>query len=217
MVAFTLAGACALAAFVVVRGLAERAASAGTPEAGTVSVVVAARDVAAGATLTAEDLTTGDVPAPAPVAALTDVTEAVGRVAVTPFLAGEPVSTTRLARDGGALTVSVPAGEVAVTLGVESVPDGLSAGDHVDVLATYTAARPYTSTVAGDLRVLTVERAEGGSFGAGPTAVARITFVTAPEVARALVGADATATLALAVRGYASVVVPSVAPSVGPS
>ena len=206
MVAFALAGVCALAAFLVVRGLAERAASAGARATRTVSVVVTARDVAAGATLTAEDVTTGEVPEPAPAAALTEAAAAVGHVAVTPFLAGEAVTATRLAQDGGALTVSVPAGQVAVTLGVESVPDGLSAGDHVDVLATYTAARPYTSTVAEDLRVLAVRRADGGSFGAGSAALTRITFVTAPEVARALVGADATATLALAVHGYTSVV-----------
>ncbi|MGZ4149476.1 MAG: Flp pilus assembly protein CpaB, partial [Actinomycetota bacterium] len=161
------------------------------------------------ATLAAEDVTTGTVPDPPPPGALTDVADAIGRVAVTPFLAGEPVVQTRLAEDGGALTASVPAGEVAVTLGIESVPDGLSAGDRVDVLATYTAARPYTSTVAEDLRVLKVQRADGGSFGPGAAATTRVTFVTAPEVARALVGADATATLAIAVRGYVSISTPS--------
>jgi Flp pilus assembly protein CpaB len=207
-VAFTVAGMCALGAFVVVRGLAERAASAGTPQVGAVTLVVTARDVAAGATLTADDVTTGEVVGPAPPGALTDVAAAVGRVAVTPFLAGEAITATRLAEGGGKLTVSVPAGEVAVTLGVESVPDGLSAGDRVDVLATYTAARPYTSTVAEDLRVLTVRSADGGSFGAGSAAVTRITFVTTPDIARALVGADATATLALAVRGSTSVAQP---------
>jgi Flp pilus assembly protein CpaB len=209
-VAFTLAGVCALGAFVVVRGLAERAAMAGPSQERNVTVVVAARDVDAGATLTADDVATGSVPGPPPPGALTDAAEAVGHVAVTPFLAGETVVTTRLAEDGGTLTVSVPDGEVAVTLAIESAPDGLSAGDRVDVLATYTAARPYTSTVAEDLRVLRVQRAESGSFGAaGGGAATRVTFVTAPEVARALVGADATATLALAVRGYVSLATPS--------
>ncbi len=210
--AFTLAGVFALGAFIVVRGVAERAASAGPPQERTVTVVVAARDVGAGATLTADDVATGSVPGPPPPGALTDAAEAVGHVAVTPFLTGETVVTTRLAEDGGALTASVPDGEVAVTLGIESAPDGLSAGDRVDVLATYTAARPYTSTVAEDLRVLRVQRAEGGSFGADGGAATRVTFVTAPEVARALVGADATATLALAVRGYVSLATPSPAP-----
>ena len=87
-------------------------------------------------------------------------------------------------------------------------PPGITAGDRVDVYATYATARPYTAVVADDVAVLGVDRSAsdlGGGGGVGALTVAVDAF-TAQELARA----DATAVLAVAVRGYVPVtIVPS--------
>ena len=87
---------------------------------------------------------------------------------------------------------------------MDAVPEGLVVGDHVDVFATYAGARPYTSTVAEDVRVLAIASEDGGAFAVTEEGT-KITFIATPEVARALAGADASAILALALRGPSSV------------
>jgi Flp pilus assembly protein CpaB len=198
-----LAAACAGISFVLVRGEVSRAAaSVGAPET---PVVVAARSIDAGSTLAVDDLAVRSVPvAVALPATLSAPDAAVGRVAVTPFVTGEPITGTRLAPIGGALASSLPAGSRAVTLGVDAVPEGLAAGDHVDVFATYAGARPYTSTVAEDVRVLAIASEDGGAFAVTEEGT-KITFIATPEVARTLAGADASAILALALRSPSSV------------
>lgn len=191
---------CAVLAFIVVRDLADRAARPGD-RAATVPVVVAAGDLAPGHELTAEDLEMAELPSPAPPAGIVDVAEALGRVTVTPFLAGEPITVTRLAEDGGALVASVPPGALGVVLRVDALPDGLAPGDRVDVLATFTAARPYTTTVAEDVTVLQVPAPGQGPLGTGSGGT-QVVVVASPEVARQLVQASATGTVAIAVRGY---------------
>ena len=70
--------------------------------AGLVAVVVAQRDVAAGATLAADDLATADYPgALAPPGALTVPGSAVGRQLTGPMRRGEVVTTSRLVPRGG--------------------------------------------------------------------------------------------------------------------
>jgi Flp pilus assembly protein CpaB len=196
---FVLAGVCAVTAFVLVRDLAARARSAGpTP---TIAVVVAASDLPAGHELGTDDVELVEIPSPAPPAAVVDPSDVVGAVTVTPFRAGETVSMTRLATRGGPLVVEVPPGMLGVTLGVEALPDGLQPGDRIDVLATYTSARPYTTTVATDVPVLDMPGVGGGLAAAG-TSGSRILVIASPEIARQLVQANATGTLAVAVRGY---------------
>jgi Flp pilus assembly protein CpaB len=195
---FLLAFGCAALAFVLVRDLATRAG--GAPVTATVSVVVAARDLQAGWELTAGDVELAEMPMPAGPAALTAVADAIGRVTVTPLVTGEAVTATRLAEAGGPLVTSVPPGLLGVTLGVEALPNGLVPGDRIDVLATFTSARPYTTTVAEDVPVLRVPRGGDGAFDAGASE-AQVLIVASPEVARQLVQADATGVLAIAVRG----------------
>jgi pilus assembly protein CpaB len=190
-----LAGA---ASYLLVHAYAARLEAGGGP---TASTVVAVGEVTAGAILTEADVDLRQVPLVAlPPATLTRLDDALGRLTVTPFVPGEPVTATRLAAEGGPLTAAVPPGQVGVTLGVDAAADGIVAGDLVDVLATYGGDRPYTATVAGSLRVLRATVDAGQAFGA--EGAARFTFATTPDVARALVRADATAVLAVVVRGY---------------
>jgi len=196
-VLWTLAATCAAISFVLVRGEASRAA---TSDASEIPVVVAAHDIDAGSALGGDDLIVRSVPPAAELPATFAAPDAaIGRVAVTSFLAGEPITSTRLAAVGGALASSLPPGSVAVTLGVDAAPDGLVAGDHVDVFATYAGARPYTTTVAEDVRVLAIGAGDGGAFAVSERGT-RITFTAAPDIARTLAGADASAVLALALR-----------------
>ena len=191
-----LAVACAIASFALVQAEAERAATGSG--SGGAQVVVAARPIQAGATLTEGDLEMRVLPQ-APPAALSSVDLAVGKVAVTPFLPDEPVVHTRLTDAGGPLTASVPPGRVAMSVGVQSLPGGLAAGDRVDILATFAAARPNTSLVAEDVRVMDVGSAEGLT---GSSRGTQVLLELEPAAARGLAQAEATGVLAIVVRGY---------------
>jgi pilus assembly protein CpaB len=193
-----LAVGCAGISFVLVRGEASRAATG--IDAPQIPVVVAAHDIDAGSALGADDLSVRLMPVTAELPATFPTPDgAIGRVAATSFLTGEPITSTRLAPTGGALASSLPSGAVALTLGVDAAPDGLVVGDHVDVFATYAGARPYTSTVAEDVRVLAIAGGDEGAFAVNERGT-RITFTASPDVARTLAGADASAVLALALR-----------------
>lgn len=203
---FVVAGGCAALAFVSVRDLAARAAAGeGVP---TAPLVVVARDVVAGSLLGPDDLQVAEVVEPVPPGSLTDPAEAAGALAVTPFVAGEVVTRTRIAQPGSALAARIPPGFLGVTIAVGALPEGLSAGDRVDVLATFTSARPYTASVASDVPVLHVPSSSDAAFGAAAEG-AEILVLASPEVARQLVQANATGALAVAVRGYEPLAVTS--------
>jgi Flp pilus assembly protein CpaB len=180
--------------------VAQMQAAQGAGQGAGVSVVVAARDLEPGATIATGDVEVAPLDAAAvPPAAITDPTEPIGRLTLTPFAQGEVLTTTRLALAAGPASRSVPPGSVGVTLTPDASPAGLGGGDRVDVLATYATARPYTSAVAEDVVVLSV--AEGGAaFGQGSGPV--VTLLLDPYVAREVVRADVTAHVSLVVRGY---------------
>ncbi len=136
------------------------------PEAGT-EVVVAARSLAAGSTLTQADLTRVQVEAErAPPRAVADP---VGRVLAGPLDVGEAVSETRLV--GPALSDLAP-GRVPVPV---RLPDAemvalLRVGDRVDLLAADPAAGAGAgaSLVAAGVDVLALPvGGAGGTAGAG--------------------------------------------------
>lgn len=196
---FAVAAMCGVLALVSVRDVARRAAI--EDRAPTVTVVIAAGDIPAGTLVEADQLTAGPVAAPGPPGALTDPRSVTGALALTSFVEGEPVTSSRLARPAGPLVSRVPPGLLGVPIAVAALPEGLRAGDRVDVLATFTTARPYTTTVATDVAVLGV----GAGGGAGPLTDGGdrgLLVLTSPEVARQLVQAAATGSLAIAVRGY---------------
>lgn len=195
VVAFTVAGVCAAGAFLATDAAGRPALDAvGEPT----PVLVAAADLTPGEALDVADLAVTTLPdAIVPPGALTDPTQASGRIAVTAFETGEVITPARLTSAGGPLTASVPPGLVAIAVSPDSSPTGIRPGDRVDVVATYLTARPYAAMVGEDLTVLQV--AEAGASG---TTSPPLTLLTDAFTATELARADATATLSVAVRGY---------------
>jgi Flp pilus assembly protein CpaB len=153
----------------------------------TVPVLVAARDLAAGSVLTADDLTAAAYsPQTVPSRVAGDP---IGRVLAAPLRRGEPVTDVRLVgpslTDGYDGLVAVPvrlpdAGSVAL----------LQVGDHIDLVAT----DPETSaarTIAPGVPVVALPRSDEQADGAGISG--RLVVVgasrnVAEEIAAAAVG-----------------------------
>jgi pilus assembly protein CpaB len=195
-VVFLVAAAvCAFAAFSLMRGYAARLDALRPALGPTVPVLVAARDVARGATLTTPDLEVLELPeAVAPPGALRETTHAVGRTTLTALAPGEAVTSTRLVGgDGGTLASLVPPGLRAVPIEVATVPDGLVVGDRIDVVATYGEGRMYAETVGHELELLVAPGAgdDGaaaiGGQGDGTQLVVLADATTASRLARSSV------------------------------
>jgi pilus assembly protein CpaB len=195
LLSFVLAAACATAAFLLVRAQAARL-DALAPGPRT-QVVVAARDLPAGARLEADDVRV-EPRLQAPPAAIGAVGQALGTTLVAPIAAGEPVTTTRI--DRSALAASLAPGRLLVQIQVAGIPRGLSPADRVDVFATFAGARPYTTVVGSDLRVLGTQAGASAFDGASLTT---LTLEVDTTTARTLLGAAASGTLGVAVRAAA--------------
>lgn len=170
-----------------------------------VPVVVVARDLAAGTTLTGSDVRTVGLPAVAvPAGTVGEVRAVVGRVVAGPVRRGEPLTDARLLGPG--LTAGLDAGEstaVPVRLADPDTAALVRAGDRVDVLGTPVQGDTGRSgdAPAGDavmiatgVRVLAVLRGKEAADGA-------LLFVAAePSVGRRLAGAAARQRLTVAVR-----------------
>jgi Flp pilus assembly protein CpaB len=185
---------CAFAAYSLMRGYAARLDALRPALGPTVPVLVAARDVARGATLTASDLEVLELPqAVAPPGAIPETTHGLGRTTLTALAAGEAVTTTRLVGgDGGPLAALVPPGLRAVPIEVPTVPAGLVAGDRVDVVATYGEGRMYAETVGQELELLVAppgddDAAAVGGQGDGTQLVVLADPTTASRLARSSV------------------------------
>jgi Flp pilus assembly protein CpaB len=208
-VLFGVAGALSLVSFLVVRGEVERADRARRAAGPMAAVVVAAHDLDAGAAIGPTDIRLAEIPGVyLPPAAVTSANDAVGLVSSGPVRAGEVLVTTRLA--ASTFGANLGLGDVAVTVGVSSVPDGLSPADRVDVYATYAGERPYTTLVGEDLHVLSIAEPERGFEGSGPTPV---TLDVDPETARQLLQAAAAGSLGLAARATST---PTASPEMMP-
>jgi pilus assembly protein CpaB len=156
------AGVCLLLALASAAGSADQRRRPAT----SVPVVVAARDLPAGATLTAKDLTVARwPPGTVPAGAQPEPAAFLGRRAAGPVVAREPITATRLV--GAALTRGLPAGTVAapVVLDDPHAADVVHAGDRVTVLETprpddaglsASAAPARVGTVATRVRALAV-------------------------------------------------------------
>src|SRR5262245_65250433 len=159
----SIAAACAIVSFLLVRGDAARAGGADPASGPAVPVVVATRDLQPGTALTSDDLRVMQFPAAfAPPAALTSPDDASGLIVGAAVAQGEPLSSARLGRSF--LAESVAAGRLIVSATFGSIPDGLTIWDRVDAFATFGGARPYTTLVGEDLRVLRIE-ATANTFG----------------------------------------------------
>ena len=131
----------------------------------TVTVAAAARDLPAGAILTASDLTTTPMLSDSVTVELRDPDAAIGRVLLAPLHAREPLSATRLldARN-------VPAGHafVPVVLSQPELARMLRSGDRIDVISAHgvsTAAHVVAVDVSGNASTILVDVPEGIAAG----------------------------------------------------
>ena len=195
----SVAAACGLASFLLVRADASGASGQRAVAGPGVGVTVATHDIEAGATLTAADLRLTQMPpAFAPPGSIISPGAAVGLVAQNSIAEGEALSLSRLGRS--VLAGSVGPGRLVVTAGFASVPQGLTTADRVDVFATFGGARPFTELVGEDLRVLRIDATSDALSDTGTA----VTLDVDAGTARQLLQADATGTLALVARGMAT-------------
>jgi pilus assembly protein CpaB len=168
-IAVVFAATATLSVFLYARGLQENAETS----TDTVGVVVVAQDIPSDTEL--DGLLSGgaleiqQVPADLVVSnAVTDLNELKGESTASPILAGEQLSSTRLAGSqdlpGGVL--SIPKGMQGMTVALESqrVIGGnvLAAGDHVAIHATFPNEK-HTVVISSDAQVLRVFSAAAGT------------------------------------------------------
>lgn len=184
-----------------------RAAAASGWNGPDVAVVAARSAVARGATLRTDQLGVTHVPKEfAPTGAIARVSQAAGRVALAALAPGEVVTETRLGRvREGPVASLTPEGLRAFAVPA-SLPRGtVVAGDHVDVLATYTSGQPHTEVAAADVEVLTVLAPPNGNAGGLPGATGSgdarslLVLLVSPDQAQQLASATAFAALSIAV------------------
>lgn len=151
----------------------------------TTSVIVAATDLSAGASLAAADLTARALPADAaPDGAVTDETDLVGQVLAAPVRRGEPLTDVRLV---GASLAAYGEGRVGtpVRIADPGVAALLRPGVLVDVLAVRTAggldATGPARVVAARVRVVSKP-----ATGSGATSGTLVVVAATPEQAAAL-------------------------------
>lgn len=194
--AVVFAATATLGVFLYARGLQENAETT----TDTVGVVVVSQDIPSGTEL--DGLLSGgalevqQVPAELVVSnAVTNLAELEGETTASPILAGEQVSSTRLAGSqdlpGGVL--SIPKGMQGITVALESqrVVGGnvLNSGDHVAIYATFQNEK-HTVVVSSDAQILRVSRAAEGTTATATTQSGTgnsVTLALDPEEAQKLV------------------------------
>lgn len=219
--AFLCAAGAALLAYLALSSASARPAPQAMPEE-RVAVVVAARAIAPGAVIGEGDVALRQA-APGQLAegALTQLEQALGRVALYPIARGEQVLRQRLAPEGvgaGDAAAALPAGRVGVAVKVapETAAGGLlRPGDRVDVAAALPVGGAggqetwVACTVARDVPVLAVgsevaRPEEGGVLargGKGAPDAATGTLAASPEQALAIWAASQKGRLSLLLRG----------------
>jgi len=186
-------------AFVVMRGYAgrERALERGlgTPT----TVVVATVDASRGAVLSPAMLSRVQWPSTyTPPSAVRDPRQASGRILLADVDRGQVLTTSLLAPEGGAVASLIPQGLRAVAV-PSSLPRGaVSAGDHVDVLATFPGARAHVETVATGLEVLRVLPSSGSAGADAQGSSATLLVQVEPSQAEELAYARAFAAVSIA-------------------
>ena len=170
-----------------------------------VEVVVAARDLPAGAALQPRDVRLVSRPAGAvPEGALVTVPDAAGRAVASPVRRGEVLTDVRLV--GPSLLDGLGPGLVATPVRVADADAAAlaRAGDLVDVLAAATSAGSaggQARLVASAVRVLSVPRPASGGIGTGAGEGALLLLATSPPTAARLAGAAVTDRISVVVRG----------------
>jgi Flp pilus assembly protein CpaB len=163
-------------------------------------VVVAARDVAPGATLQSRDLRVVSRPAGSiPRGALRTASEATRRAVVSAVRRGEVLTDVRLV--GQASLRGLEPGLVAAPVRVADAEAValLAAGDHVDVLAATVDGGTEARLVASGVQVLSVPRPATTGFAAGLGNGALVLLATSSPTAARLAAAAVTDRISLVV------------------
>lgn len=195
LVALVISGA---AVFIIYRKMARTAAPvAQTP----IEYVAAGHPVNPGDILKREDLTMISWPRANPLAgSFVKADDLVGRVALYPLQAGQPVLDSELAAAGAGMGLSgrVPEGMRAIALRsdeVVGVAGFLMPATHVDVLVTYkpvpSMPDPITATVLQDAEVLAVGHEVQPDPSGKPANVDVVTLLLSPQDAQKAVLAAA--------------------------
>jgi pilus assembly protein CpaB len=200
-----LAVVSALAAFGLSRGYAKRLEAQHPSVGPVVPVVVAAAEVARGATIADAALEVRSMPeAFAPPGAFADPDDVAGRVAIADLASGEPVTRTRVSSErAGPIAALVPTGLRAFAIDAVVPRGAVRAGDRVDVLATFGGGHPHTETVAVALEILLILQPSsstglgGPAEGDGP----HLVLLVAPDVAERLAYAQAFGEITVVIEG----------------
>lgn len=168
------------------------AALALRPEPGTVTILVAAHDLAPGGVLVENDVVRRELPVGVvPVGAMTDVAALTGRVLASAARAGEPITDVRLTGPE-LVALQAPNGDTAtvpVRLSDPDVAELLRPGSKVDVVSV--GERNAEPTVlAEQATVVTVLDEQRSTFGrAGRSQQGRLVVVVLPRQAATRVAA----------------------------
>jgi pilus assembly protein CpaB len=173
------------------------------PEPGTVTVLVAARDLVPGGMLVAADVAERELPTEVvPAGAMTDVAALTGRVLASAARAGEPITDVRLAGPE-LVALQAPSGDTAtvpVRLSDPDVAELLHPGSKVDVVGVGERSGEPT-VLAEQATVVTVLDEQRSSFGQpgraqqGPLVVVVLPQQAARRVAAASLSQPLTVTL----------------------
>ena len=181
----------------------------------TVPVVIAVQDIPAHTAVTATMVRVAQFrPSDLPAAAVTSAALAVGTITTTEVYQGQPLVRGDLSSQATPLTLSyaVPPGMRAFTLAISTtsgVAELIQPGDHVDVLAAFTAqpaggaATTTVDTLEQDLDVLAVGQRVAGQPGPVPAAYTTVTLAVSPGQAAILAFASSRAALSLDLRNVA--------------
>jgi pilus assembly protein CpaB len=194
------------ATFVVVRGYRERADALRSPGGVETQVVVAAIDLDRGTVLSEDMVHSQKMPATyVPPGAISDATSVTGRILTADIAEGEIVTASRLAvPHTGPIAALVPPGLRAVVIAAGVPEETISAGDRVDVYATYGGGQPHTELAAREIEVLRVlTQASAGGLGgtAGSTEGVSLVVLADTDATERLAYARAFAQLTVAIVG----------------
>lgn len=209
LVSLAAAGLASVVIYTVITNYQKELESAVEPEI-TIPVMVAARELPQGRTITMEDLAIDELPpdyVPDPVLRQPEL--AIGRVPRERILPGEFIREERLAdpEAGVGLNAIIPRGMRALSINISAgsaVSGFLNPGNYVDVLVTLGAdgsRKAETVTLLQAMTVLAVNsRMGGGQQGATDRAAPSVTLAVTPEEAEKLTHASVEGNVVLTLR-----------------
>ena len=201
-------GSGALAGYLALQYLQEKATPLVAAEPRRNQIVVAARDLEVGELVRAEDVKVVEWPGDAlPPGYASSPSEVLGRGVITPIRVNEPLLATKLAdkEAGAGLSIVIPEGMRALSVRVDevtAVAGFVGAGKRVDVLVTLTnrgSEGSYTRTVLQNVPVLAAGQQVQDVDGR-PRTVSVMTLLVTPQQAEVLALASVEGRIQLALR-----------------